>query len=65
MEKIEFEERAVAFLDILGFKDFIAKAEQAGTNEHMKFGELIEVINNHVKFDNYELTTPEQLLHFR
>ena len=27
----------------------------------MKFGELIEVINNHVKFDNYELTTPEQL----
>lgn len=44
MRKIEFEERAVAFLDILGFKEFITSAEKVGSHEYKKLCELQDVI---------------------
>src|SRR5262245_10195263 len=46
-----FEERAVAFLDILGFKNLITRAEKdaAGLNRLVA---LKTVIESHVRFDN-------------
>jgi hypothetical protein len=57
-----FEERAVAFLDILGFKPLIERAEASAVG----FQELLDiktVLDSHVRFDNATLSPdlPEQV----
>jgi hypothetical protein len=44
MSKINFSDYAIAFLDILGFKNFIVNAEIPGSKEIIEFDELQKVI---------------------
>jgi hypothetical protein len=57
-----FEQRAVGFLDILGFRQLIDEAEatQAG---FQRFAGLRAVLDAHVRFDNagIALTVPDDL----
>ena len=46
MRELNFEERAVAFLDILGFKEFIKGAEIVGSDEYTKLCVLQDVIES-------------------
>lgn len=48
MQKIEFEQCAVAFLDILGFKDFIKDAEIVGSKQYIQLCELQDVIEQQI-----------------
>jgi hypothetical protein len=48
MGNIKFEERAVAFLDILGFKEFIKDAEKVGSYEYTKLCDLQGVIESQI-----------------
>jgi hypothetical protein len=45
MAEVNFAQCAVAFLDILGVKDFIAAAEVNGSNESAQFHQLLDAIN--------------------
>lgn len=49
MQKIKFEERAVAFLDILGFTDFISKAEKPESEEYKSLCNLQAVIEMEIE----------------
>ena len=49
-ESISFRESAVAFLDILGFKDFIKKAETPDSEEFRAFCDLLRTIEKQVLF---------------
>ena len=49
-----FERRAVAFLDILGFKELIARAESE-PSEFAKLSDLRNIVDSHVQFDNAKL----------
>ena len=51
-----FEDRAVAFLDILGFTDLIASTEQHPSKLTSLFG-LRAILDNHVKWDNASLAS--------
>lgn len=46
-----FTERAVAFLDVLGFSALIREAERQPAKRDELFG-IFTVLNDHVKFDN-------------
>jgi hypothetical protein len=46
-----FEERAVAFLDVIGFTRLIQEAETMPHKQPELFG-IISVFDGHVKFDN-------------
>jgi len=50
MPEVSFAEHAVAFLDILGFKDFIAAAEISGSDEFAQFSQLLGVIGRQLDF---------------
>jgi hypothetical protein len=50
MDKIAFTNCAVAFLDILGFKEFIAKAEKPETEEFREFCNLQNVVRRQMRF---------------
>jgi hypothetical protein len=50
MDKIEFTQRAVAFVDILGFKNFIKTAERPGTSEFGLFCDLLGVARRQLDF---------------
>ena len=52
-----FETRAVAFLDILGFKDLIKKVEANEQEACRQFNAFITVVNAFVSFDNKSLST--------
>lgn len=45
MPKIKFEERAVAFIDVLGFKDVVDAAGQGG-NKHAELEALIDLLES-------------------
>ncbi|MCW4152766.1 hypothetical protein OM427_24945 [Halomonas sp. 18H] len=47
MPKIKFEDRAVAFIDVLGFKNVVDAAGQGG-NKHAELERLIEVLESAV-----------------
>ncbi len=49
-----FEQRAVAFLDVLGFKQVVSEAEAAPSAPN-KLVALHTVVNSHVKWDNSRL----------
>ncbi len=51
---VAFTDRAVAFLDVLGFKELIKEAESNPSS--LKLDGLITVLESHVKFDNESLT---------
>lgn len=53
MREIKFEERAVAFLDILGFTDFIKKAEKSESDEYKKLCKLQEVIEAEIEANGF------------
>jgi hypothetical protein len=57
-----FEQRAVGFLDILGFKQLIEEAETSASGFQRLAG-LKAVLDAHVRFDNdgIALTVPEEL----
>jgi hypothetical protein len=50
MAEVNFTQCAVAFLDILGFKDFIAAAEVTGSKEFEQFRQLQDVIDRQLTF---------------
>ena len=50
-----FEKRAVAFLDVLGFKGLVENAE-AQPRAFVQFESLITVIEDHVRWDNASLS---------
>lgn len=50
MNESKFMQCAVAFLDILGFKDFIEAAERADSAEFCQFSELQDVIRRQLNF---------------
>jgi hypothetical protein len=50
MDQIIFENYAVAFLDILGFTDFIVKAEDPNSKEFKEFTTLQDVIKSALEF---------------
>lgn len=50
MRRISFDQCAVAFLDILGFKDFITAAETPGTKESREFARLMEAVDCQLVF---------------
>ena len=54
-----FERRAVAFLDILGFKELIARAESE-PSEFAKLSDLRDIVDSHVQFDNTKLAAASQ-----
>jgi hypothetical protein len=56
MSEINFTQCAVAFLDILGFKDFITAAETTNSKEFTHFCQLLDVIDRQLDFyaDNSE-----------
>ena len=65
-----FTERAVAFLDVLGFSALIREAERQPAKRDELFG-IFTVLNDHVKFDNQAVSgeVPNDVkprhLHFR
>lgn len=61
---MDFSNRAVAFLDILGFKTLIAKVENLDTDATVQFTELLRILDNHVKYDNNQLqkNIPDEML---
>ena len=50
---INFENRAVAYLDILGFKDFIEQAERPETEQQRQLVDLEETIRTEIKGEGY------------
>jgi hypothetical protein len=50
MRKVNFISHVVGFLDILGFKDFIKRAEIKGTTEFSQFRQLLNVISQQLDF---------------
>jgi hypothetical protein len=50
-----FTERAVAFLDVLGFSALIKDAEQKPPKRDELFG-IFTVLDAHVKFDNQNVS---------
>jgi hypothetical protein len=50
MARVNFTECAVAFLDILGFKDFIPAAEVIGSKELLRFSRLLDAIDSQLQF---------------
>ena len=48
------ENRAVAFLDVLGFRGLIAQAEEE-VSERFKLEGLLHVIESHIEWDNKAL----------
>jgi hypothetical protein len=48
MQKIEFEQCAIAFLDILGFKDFIKNAEIVSSEQFLQLCQLQEIIEQQI-----------------
>jgi len=50
IEKISFDQYATAFLDILGFKEFMQKVERSGSEEFHAFCELQVVIGKQLEF---------------
>ncbi|WP_336234827.1 hypothetical protein [Achromobacter dolens] len=54
---MSFENRCIAFLDVLGFKELIRDAE-VNRQRYDEFTKLITVVDSHVRWDN-ETTSPE------
>ncbi|MHB1301731.1 MAG: hypothetical protein ACYCY8_12825 [Burkholderiales bacterium] len=54
-DAINFEDRAVAFLDILGFKTFIQKAEVNGSDENRKLCDLKAVIEAELDVSEFHI----------
>ena len=52
---VAFTDRAVAFLDVLGFKHLIEEAESNPSS--LKLDGLITVLESHVKFDNQSINS--------
>src|SRR5258707_7496816 len=50
MAEVNFTQCAVAFLDILGFKDFIVAAEVTGSKEFEQFCQLQDAIDRQLEF---------------
>ena len=50
---INFENRAVAYLDILGFSAFVKQAERPETKEQRQLGELEETIRSEIRGDGF------------
>ena len=63
MQKIKFEDRAVAFIDVLGFKQVVDAAGQGG-DKHTELESLIDVLESAVpKLDGtVDHTVPEDLI---
>jgi hypothetical protein len=49
MAEVSFAQHAVAFLDILGFKNFITAAEVSGSEEFAQFSQLLGVIDRQLQ----------------
>lgn len=56
-----FEKYVVAFIDICGFKNFIKKAEQAGTKESLQFSELLDVVSRDPVFKDEINFLPKEM----
>ena len=63
MQRIKFEDRAVAFIDVLGFKQVVDAAGQ-GVQKHMELESLIDVLESAVpKLDGtVDKTVPRDLI---
>jgi|GEM_PF-790416 len=58
---VVFEKHVVAFIDILGFKSFIKKAEQKGTKESKQFSKLLDVVSKDPVFKNEINLLPKEM----
>jgi hypothetical protein len=52
---IQFEDRAVAFIDVLGFKRLVNKAS-LGTSDLWKLNELVALLGSSYRFSTVALT---------
>lgn len=63
MQKITFEERAVAFIDVLGFKSVVDHATQS-TTKLAELEDLVELLSSAIPFydDQVDASVPDKLI---